>query len=93
MVAAPKHRAHDALPEVVAREHRVERHHAAVGEAEYRGHDIEILEARRRRRKLPAASAWINEPGDQHPLYALAVGEEAQSSGRRAPPNLRRCRP
>src|SRR5215467_374107 len=39
-----EHPAEDLLPEVLAREQRVERHHAAVGEAEHRGDGVELAE-------------------------------------------------
>src|SRR5436305_1985840 len=42
-----EHRAEDALAEVLARKHRIERHDAAVGEAERRGNDIELAKSRR----------------------------------------------
>src|SRR6267378_4835394 len=41
-----EHRAEDALPEVLAREDRVERHHAAVGKAEDGGDGVELAEPR-----------------------------------------------
>src|SRR5437899_6144571 len=67
---------HDPLAEVLAHEDRVERHHAAIGEAE---HQRERIEARGVAREEVEAHGdrLQREPADQHALGADPVGHEA----------------
>src|SRR6267154_2318750 len=72
-----EHRAEDALPEVFARKDRVERHHAAVGEAERGGDGVELAQPRGENERA-RRDRLDDEPGDEHALHAEAVGEHAE---------------
>src|SRR5215467_9694031 len=58
-----EHRAEDLLPEVLAREDGVERHHAPVGEAKHRGDRVELAELGSRDER-ESGERLDREPGD-----------------------------
>src|SRR5688572_13053137 len=70
-------RAEDALPEVFAREHRIERHHAAIGEAEKRGNGVELIEPAGEDER--ARGERLNQQAhNKDALHAVAVGKDAE---------------
>src|SRR6185436_10379765 len=72
-----EHRAHDLLSEIIAREHSIERHHAAVREAEYRRDRVELAQPLREH-EAPRGERLHEKTGDQHALRAIAIAHQTE---------------
>src|SRR5690606_37494581 len=72
-----EHRAHDALAEVLAGEDRVQRHHAAVRQAENNGEQVELAGPADRGIGGDGESLY-QQTGYENPLHAEAVRRHAE---------------
>ena len=75
---APNMRAHDAHAEIFAHQHGVERHHAAIGEAEDHRQRIELAELADREIGARPTCACTNRPPTRTVLGAEAIGQHAE---------------